>query len=74
MSEPTKTPSDVEARRREVEQRLAEVRTSIDRELGVLPRAKTALIGLSAAAAGFALALGRKRAKHKKKRKARKKG
>lgn len=68
MSDEIRRPPEVEERRREVERRLADVRTSIDRELGVLPRAKTAVIGLAAVAAGFALALKRKRSKHEKRK------
>lgn len=53
-------------RRREVEERFSNVRTSIDRELGIFPKAKYGLMGLAAAAAGFALAAEARRRKKKK--------
>jgi hypothetical protein len=53
-------------RRREVEERFSDVRTSIDRELGIFPKAKYGLMGLAAAAAGFALAAGARRRRKKK--------
>jgi len=61
-------PDAVEASRREVELRLAEVRESIGREIGLRPKAKHTLIALVAASAGFALALGGRRRRRKKKR------
>jgi hypothetical protein len=56
----------VEESRREVEERLAEIRTSIGREVGVVPKAKYALLALVAAAAGVALAARRRRKKKRK--------
>lgn len=53
-------------RRREVEERFSDVRTSIDRELGIFPKAKYGLMGLAAAAAGFALAAGARRRRKKR--------
>lgn len=54
----------VEERRLDVEERLAELRASIGREVGVVPKAGYAVLGLVAAASGFALA-----ARSRKKRK-----
>lgn len=51
----------VEERRLDVEERLAELRASIGRELGVVPKAGYAVLGLVAAASGFALAARRRR-------------
>jgi hypothetical protein len=56
----------VEESRREVEERLAEIRTSIGREVGVVPKAKYALLALVAGAAGVALAARRRRKKKRK--------
>lgn len=67
MSDEERTPDRaVEESRREVEERLAEIRTSIGREVGVVPKAKYALLALVAAAAGVALAAKRKRRKKRK--------
>lgn len=49
--------------RREVEARLAELKASIGRETGTVPRARYAILGMVAAAAGFALAARRKKRK-----------
>lgn len=54
----------VEERRIDVEERLAELRASIGWELGVVPKAGYAVLGLVAAASGFALAA-RRRARRK---------
>ena len=51
----------VEERRLDVEERLAELRASIGRELGVVPKAGYAVLGLVAAASGFALAARRRK-------------
>jgi hypothetical protein len=56
----------VEESRREVEERLAEVKASIGREVGMVPKAKYALLALLAGAAGVALAAKRKRRKRRK--------
>lgn len=47
--------------RREVEERLAELKASIGRELGVVPAAKYTLLALVAGATGLALALKRRK-------------
>lgn len=52
--------------RREVEERLAEIKVSIGRELGVVPKAKYTLLALVAGAAGLALASRRRRRKRRK--------
>ncbi|HUF77979.1 MAG TPA: hypothetical protein VMR44_03570 [Thermoanaerobaculia bacterium] len=54
--------------RREVEERLAEIKASIGRELGVVPKAKYTLLALVAGAAGLALASRRRRKKRKQNR------
>jgi hypothetical protein len=57
----------LEESRREAELRLAEVRTAVKTEVGVLPRKKYLLMALAVGAAGFAVALGgRGRRKRKK--------
>ena len=56
----------LEETRREAELRLAEVRTAVKTEVGVLPKKKYLLMTLAAGAAGFAVALGRRRHKRKK--------
>src|ERR1700710_1178751 len=50
--------------RRHAELRLAEVRTAVKTEVGVLPKRKWVLMALAAGAAGFAVALKKKR-RHK---------
>lgn len=52
-------------RRREVEERLAELRASIGREVGAAPAAKYTLLGLVAGAVGLALAVKRKKRKRR---------
>lgn len=47
--------------RREVEERLAELKASIGRELGVAPAAKYTVLALVAGATGLALALKRRK-------------
>lgn len=47
--------------RREVEMRLLDLKESIGRELGFLPKAKYALLSLVAASAGMALASRRRK-------------
>ena len=54
--------------RREVEERLAEIKASIGRELGVVPKAKYTLLAVVAGAAGLALASRRRRKKRKQNR------
>jgi hypothetical protein len=49
--------------RRQAELRLAEVRTAVKTEVGVLPKKKYVLMALAAGAAGFAVALRRRRSK-----------
>lgn len=49
--------------RREVEARLAELKASIGRETGTVPKARYAIVAMVAAATGFALAARRKRRK-----------
>lgn len=53
-------------RRREVEERLAEVRAAIGREVGAAPAAKYTLLALVAGAVGLALAVKRKKSKKRK--------
>jgi hypothetical protein len=55
--------------RREVERRLSELRESIVRETGILPKARYALLALVAGSTGFALAA-RWRSRRKRARKA----
>ena len=50
-------------RRREVEERLAEVRAAIGREMGVAPAARYTLLALVAGAVGLALAVKRRKRK-----------
>ncbi|HSL85231.1 MAG TPA: hypothetical protein VLF66_20855 [Thermoanaerobaculia bacterium] len=57
---------DVVERRREVEERLAEVRAAIGRETGVAPAARYSLLALVAGAVGLALARRRRRSKRRK--------
>lgn len=52
--------------RREVEDRVAELRTAIGRETGVLPRAKYTLVALVAGAVGVALAARRRKKKRRR--------
>ncbi len=59
--------AEVAESRREVEDRLAELRESIVRETGVLPKARYALLALVAGATGFALAARRRRRARKAK-------
>jgi phosphotransferase system glucose/maltose/N-acetylglucosamine-specific IIC component len=67
VSDEERTPDRaVEESRREVEERLAEVKASIGREVGMVPKAKYALLALVAAAAGVALAARRRRKKKRK--------
>lgn len=54
---------DVAAGRREVERRLAELRESIVRETGILPKARWILLALVAGSTGFALAVRRRRSR-----------
>ena len=61
----------IEASRREVELRLAEVRESIGREIGLRPKAKHTVIALIAASAGFALAMGGRRNRRRRRKKKR---
>jgi len=61
----------IEASRREVELRLAEVRESIGREIGLRPKAKHTVIALIAASAGFALAMGGRRNRRRRREKTR---
>lgn len=55
--------ASVSESRREVEARLAELKRSIGRETGMVPSARYVILGMTAAAAGFALALRRKKRK-----------
>jgi hypothetical protein len=50
-------------RRREVEERLAEVRAAIGREVGVAPAARYTLLALVAGAVGLSLAVKRRKRK-----------
>ena len=52
--------------RREVEGRVAELRTAIGRETGLLPRAKYTLVALVAGAVGVALAARRRKKKRRR--------
>jgi hypothetical protein len=61
----------IEESRREVELRLAEVRESIGREIGLRPKAKYSLIALVAASTGFALAMGGRRGRRRRGKKKR---
>lgn len=54
--------------RRAVEERLAEIKASIGRELGVVPKAKYTLLALVAGATGLALASRRRRKKRQQNR------
>lgn len=64
MSREEREPDDTVAEsRREVETRLAELRASIGREVGVAPKARYTLLALVAGAVGVALAVKRKRRK-----------
>jgi hypothetical protein len=51
----------LEESRREAELRLSEVRTAVRTEVGVLPKKKWVLMALAAGAAGFAVALRKKK-------------
>lgn len=51
--------------RREVEARLAEVKASIGRELGMVPKARYTLLAVVAGAVGLTLAVKRKRRKRR---------
>ncbi|HSK79367.1 MAG TPA: hypothetical protein VLQ45_23140 [Thermoanaerobaculia bacterium] len=55
----------LELTRRQAEERLAEVRTAVRTEVGILPKKRYVLLTLAAGAAGFALALrrGKKRSR-----------
>lgn len=64
--EPRDPDRTVEDSRREVEARLAEIRASIGRELGVVPKARYTLLALVAGAAGLALAAGRRKKKKRR--------
>jgi hypothetical protein len=67
VSDEERTPDRaVEESRREVEERLAEVKASIGREVGMVPKAKYALLALVAVAAGVTLAARRRRKKKRK--------
>lgn len=52
--------------RREVETRLAEVKASIGRELGMVPKARYTLLAVVAGAVGLTLAVKRKRRKKRR--------
>lgn len=52
--------------RREVETRLAEVKASISRELGMVPKARYTLLAVVAGAVGLTLAVKRKRRKKRR--------
>ncbi|HEX9668610.1 MAG TPA: hypothetical protein VGC93_03920 [Thermoanaerobaculia bacterium] len=56
----------LEEARRDLELRLGELRTSVESELGFVPRHKYLLIGLLAGAGGLAVALRRTRRKKKR--------
>lgn len=53
----------VEEGRREVEARLADLKAAIGRETGLTPRARYVILGVAAAATGFALAARRRKKK-----------
>jgi hypothetical protein len=57
----------LEESRREAELRLAEVRTAVKTEVGVLPKKKWVMMALAAGAAGFAVAVRKKRTRRQKK-------
>lgn len=57
------TAAPVVESRREVEARMAELKAAIGRETGTIPKARYAILGMVAAAAGFALAAKRKKRK-----------
>lgn len=52
--------------RRDVEDRIAELRVAIGRETGVVPKAKYTLAGLAAAAVGVTLAAKRRKKKRRR--------
>ena len=52
--------------RREVEDRVAEVRTAIGRETGVVPKARYTLVALVATAVGVTLAAKRRKKKRRR--------
>ncbi len=52
--------------RRDVEGRVAELRTAIGRETGVVPKAKYTLVALVAGAVGVALATKRRKKKRRR--------
>lgn len=56
----------LEEARRDLELRLGELRTSVESELGFVPRHKYLLVGLLAGAGGLAVALRRTRRKKKR--------
>ncbi len=64
--EKRETQRAVVEQRREVEERLAELKASIGRELGVIPSARYTLLALVAGSVGLSLAF--KRRKKRKKR------
>jgi hypothetical protein len=57
----------LEESRREAELRLAEVRSAVKTEVGIVPKKKYWLMALAAGAAGFAVAMGRRRRRKLKK-------
>jgi hypothetical protein len=57
----------LEESRREAELRLSEVRTAVKTEVGVLPKKKWVMMALAAGAAGFAVAVRKKRSGRRKK-------
>ena len=61
----------LELTRRQAEERLAEVRTAVQTEVGILPKKKYVLLTLAAGAAGFALALRRGKKRSRKRLKGR---
>lgn len=65
--EKRETQRAVVEQRREVEERLAELKASIGRELGVIPSARYTLLALVAGAVGLSLAF-KRRKKLKKRR------
>lgn len=52
--------------RRDVEDRITELRTAIGRETGVVPKARYTLLGLAAAAVGVTLAAKRRKKKRRR--------
>lgn len=67
MSRPERDADDAVAEsRREVETRLAEVKASIGRELGVAPKARYTVLAVVAGAVGLALAVKKRRKKKRR--------